>query len=185
MKRFWIFLALMALILPGAVGAEKFESPGNGFSIEVPKGWLRQPTAYEGVLMTFWKEGTVATFHVTERDLEGAKTVSDLKWEDLFSPKFEEINIRQEAETMINGEKARYCIYKIRPGSFKQEVEGKGDFKYMNYLLVHNGRLYSVTFKDLESSFSIDYPGFLSAVRSIRFTSGKTGIQPATTEERS
>lgn len=164
-----IFSILLCLAVPATGLAEKFESPEHGFSINPPEGWSKQPSAYEGVVVTYWKEGGLATFHVIERNLEGAKTVSELKWEDLFSPKFEEITIRQEAETMIGGEKARYCIYKIKPGAFKQQMEGKADFKYMNYILVKGGRLYSITFKDLEDAFSIHYVQFLDAIRSIRF----------------
>lgn len=104
-----------------------------------------------------------------ERDLGEAKTVADLEWKDLFAPKFDEILIRQESETMVGGEKARYCIYKIKPGLFKQQMEGKHDFKYMNYIVIHENRLYSITFKGLESSFGQDYSGFLESVRTIRF----------------
>lgn len=161
---------------PTDTWAEKFESIEHGFTIETPEGWQVQPAVYEGVVVTFWKEGSLATFHVTERELDEVKTVADLEWKDLFDPKFDEILIRQESETMVGGEKARYCIYKIRPGSFKQQMEGKHDFKYMNYIVIHKNRLYSITFKGLESSFSLDYSGFLESVRTIHFLDSQKAV---------
>ncbi|HOG23243.1 MAG TPA: hypothetical protein PK590_01185 [Candidatus Omnitrophota bacterium] len=163
------FALVCVLGFPKDTWAEKFESAEYGFAIEAPEGWQARPAVYEGVVATFWKEGSLATFHVIERDLGEAKTVADLEWKDLFAPKFDEILIRQESETMVGGEKARYCIYKIRPGLFKQQMEGKHDFKYMNYIVIHENRLYSITFKGLESSFGQDYSGFLESVRTIRF----------------
>jgi len=168
------FFIAFVVFSPGNLCAEGFDSPEHGFSINPPQGWIQRPGVYEGVLITYWRENSLATFHIIERDLEGVKKVSELKWEDLFSPKFEEIHIRQEAETSAGGEKARYCIYTIKPGPFKQQMEGKGHFKYMNYVIIKNGRLYSITFKDLESAFGLNYPGFLAAVRSIRFYERQT-----------
>jgi len=111
-KRFFIFLMLLLMLFPVClVHAEKFESEEKKFSIEPPAEWMQLPLGYESVAVSYGKKGTLATFHISARDLEDGKTLESLKWEDLFSPEFNSIDIHTQGVTMIGGKKARFCIY--------------------------------------------------------------------------
>lgn len=139
------------------------------FSVTPSSDWIELLMPLQGVVVSYGKKETLATFHIHERELDGDKTVQDLKWEDLFSPQFESIDIRREGETVIGGQRARYCIYSLKPGPFKTQMEGKLPAKYMNYVLIHHGKLFSITFKDTEEGFGLNYPSFLAAIRTLKF----------------
>lgn len=166
-----LFLAMVFFmaIIPASGFAEKFESPENGFSINPSADWKEIPQSFQGGIVSYAKEDSTALFHTTVRDMEEPKTVSDLKWEDLFSPQFESISIKTDGETVIAGEKAKYCIYVIKPGPFKTQMEGKIPTKYMNYVIPRDRQLFSITFVDTLDGFSLDYSSFLAAVRTINF----------------
>jgi hypothetical protein len=153
--------------------AAQNESPAKGFSLSLSPDWIELPLPLQGVLVSYGKKGTLATFHITARDLDGAKTVDQLSWKDLFSPEFKSIDIRQESVTVLAGEKAKFCIYSLKPGEFKDVMEGKLPGKYINYVLIHGGKLYSITFKDTEDGFALNYPAFLTAIRTLRFEAAK------------
>jgi len=166
---FWIVL-ILAILMEGPAFAEKFESPENGFSIDPLEPWKKIPqAAFQGGVVSYALEGSTALFHVTVRDLEKAKSVAEYKWEDLFSPQFGEILIGTEGETLIGGEKAKYCVYRIKPGAFKTQMEGNIPAKYINYILPRGNKLFSVTFVDTLDGFSLDYSSFLTAIRTIHF----------------
>ncbi len=175
-----ILIALLSaclILLPAPLTAVEETSAGRmDFSLAPTQEWMELPLPLQGVIVSYGKKGTLATFHITERDLDSVKKVEDLHWKDLFSPQFEAIDIRQEGETLIGGEKARYCIYSLKPGPFKTQMEGKLPAKYMNYVLIRGGKLYSITYKDTEDGFSLNYPSFLAVIRTLRFNhpAGKT-----------
>lgn len=149
--------------------AERIEAPSKGFSIQPSQDWMELSLPFKDVVVSYGKKGTLATFHITERDLGDARTIDQLKWEDLFSPQFGSIDIRTQGETKLGGEKAKFCIYVLKPGEFKKVMEGKLAARYINYVLVHQGKLFSVTFKDTEEGFALSYPSFLSVIRTLRF----------------
>jgi hypothetical protein len=149
--------------------AEKVKPPAKEFSIKLSQDWIELPLPFQNVLVSYGKKGTLATFHITERDLEGSKTVDQLSWEDLFSPEFKSIDIRQQSVTVLAGEKAKFCVYTLKPGEFKTTMEGKLPGKYINYVLIHGGKLFSITFKDAEDGFALTYPSFLAAIRTLQF----------------
>jgi hypothetical protein len=125
------------------------------------------------VVVSYGKKGTLATFHITERNLDEVKSIEQLKWEDLFSPEFGSIDIRTENITLLGGEKAKFCVYTLKPGEFKRTMEGKLPGKYINYVLIHRGKLFSITFKDTEDGFALTYPSFLAVIRTLRFDAAK------------
>jgi len=175
--------------------------PSKGFSIQPSSEWIELPLPFQNVVVSYGKKGTLATFHITERSLDDAetvpipinrskaeigavlttvdqkktkvRTVEQLKWEDLFSPQFESIDIRTQSTTILGGEKAKFCTYTLKPGEFKQVMEGKLPAKYINYVLIHQGKLFSITFKDTEDGFASTYPSFLAAIRTLRFDAPK------------
>ncbi len=149
--------------------AAEAKSQVKGFSIQPSQDWMELPLPFQGVLVSYGKKGTLATFHITERNLDGIKTVEQLKWEDLFSPEFGSIDIRTQNMTVVAGEKAKFCIYTLKPGEFKDSMEGRLPGKYINYVLIHGGKLFSITFKDTEEEFASTYPSFLSVIRTLRF----------------
>jgi hypothetical protein len=190
------------LILPAnRLRAETVEVPSRGFSIEPSQDWIELPLPFQGVVVSYGKKGTLATFHITERDLDedetapipinrskaeiGAvlttvdqkktkvRTVEQLKWEDLFSPEFGSIDIRTQNVTLLGGEKAKFCVYTLKPGEFKRTMEGKFPAKYINYVLIHRGKLFSITFRDTEDGFALTYPSFLAVIRTLRFDAAK------------
>lgn len=170
LKRLALLVVVLLVVLPGSLTfAERLESPENGFSIDPQPPWRKITQSFQGGIVSYALEGSTALFHVTARDVEGKKTVADLKWEDLFSPQFESITIGTEGETVIGGEKAKYCVYRIKPGPFKIQMEGTIPAKYMNYVLVRDGKLFSITFVDTLENFSLDYSLFLAAARTIQF----------------
>jgi len=118
---------------------------------------------------SYAKKESVATFHIKERDLEGPKTIDQLSWESLFSPEFGSINIHSQNTTFLGGEKAKFCVYTLKPGEFKKTMEGKLSGKYINYVLIHQGKLFSITFMDREEGFALNYPSFLATIRTLRF----------------
>lgn len=130
---------------------------------------MELPLPFQGVVVSYGKKGTLATFHITERDLDQVRPVEDLDWRDLFSPEFNSIDISQQSLTVLAGEKAKFCVYTLKPGEFKRTMEGKLPGKYMNYVLIHGGKLFSITFKDVEDGFVLNYPSFLAAIRTLRF----------------
>lgn len=154
--------------------AAQGELPAKGFSISPSVDWIELPLPFQGVVVSYGKKGTLATFHITERKLDEVKTVDQLKWEDLFSPEFGSIDIRTQNATLLGGEKARFCVYTLKPGEFKNAMEGKLPAKYINYVLIHQGKLFSITFKDTEDGFALTYPSFLAAIRTLRFDASKT-----------
>lgn len=165
------FLLLLCLATMPILNAhaEKFISENQKFSIEPSEEWMPLSLDYANVVVHYGKKGTLATFHISAREFEEAKTLEMLKWEDLFSPEFNSIDIHTQGQTMIGGEKARYCVYSLKSGPFKSKMEGKLPGKYMNYVMIHNGRLFSITFKDTAEGFSVDYPSFMKAIRTFQF----------------
>ena len=156
--------------------AEKYEPPAKEFSLSLSKDWIELPLPFQGVVVSYGKKGTLATFHITERDLDTIKTVDQLSWKDLFSPEFESIDIHQENATIVGGEKAKSCVYTLKPGEFKKTMEGKLPGKYINYVLIHGRKLFSITFKDTEDDFAMTYPSFLAAIRTLRFATSKPAL---------
>lgn len=153
----------------GFLYAGKADFSVKPFSIEPSQEWMELPLPLQGVVVSYGKKGTLATFHITQRDLDEVKPVEQMKWRDLFSPQFESIDIHKEGLTVLAGEKTRFCIYSLKPGEFKTAMEGKLPGKYINYVLIHGGKLFSITFKDTEDGFTLNYPSFLTAVRTLRF----------------
>jgi len=165
-----ILSVVLFLILPVTSGhAAKGLLPKRPFSIELPKDWIELSLPFKDVVASYGRKGTLATFHITARDIDDVKDVAFLKWEDLFSPQFQSIEIHSQGETMLDGVKAKNCLYTLRPGEFKATMEGKLAAKYINYVLIRNGKLYSITFKDTEDGFALDYPSFLAAIRTFHF----------------
>ena len=185
MKKILALLLALFVIAPGAGYAEKFTAPEYGFSINPAAGWKQIPQNFQGGLVSYHRDGTTALFHVTVRDMDEAKSATDLEWADLFHPQFEEIAIGTEGETAIGGQPAKYCTYRIRPGEFKKKMEGKIPAKYINYVIIYKGKLFSVTFVDTFDYFSLDYSSFLEAVRTIQFTEpvAPPPAEPETAEE--
>lgn len=171
MKRVKLFAAIFlagVICFPAAARAEKYQDPDSRFEIEIPAGWAPHVPEYEGVAATFVESVSGASVNISVRDAgEGAK-VEDLKWEDLFSPKFEEVSMRMQGQTMIDGGKAKYCLYTLT-GAFKKQMEGKNSLMYLNYVMVRNGKLFSVTFKDREAEFVGRQPEFFRIIRSMAF----------------
>ncbi len=163
--------ALLFLIaVPGISLAAKAAPAPRPFSITLSKEWIELDLPFQHVLASYGRKGTLATFHITVREMDGVTDATSLKWEDLFSPQFPSVEIRSQGETLLGGERAKYCIYTLRPGEFKTVMEGKLAAKYINYVLIHQGKLYSITFKDTEDGFAINYPAFNAAIRTLRFS---------------
>jgi len=170
LRKYCVFLLILFLSFPAVFwGAEKTGLLSKGFTIEPSKDWVELPVALQSVIVSYGKKGTLATFHITERELDEAKTVDQLKWEDLFSPEFDSIDIRVQNMTTLGGQKAKFCMYTIKPGEFKKTMEGKIVSKYINYVTIYKGKLFSVTFRDTEDSFPSTYPSFLAAIRTLHF----------------
>lgn len=165
----FIALNFLILMVPVSAATEKPALAVKNFSITPSPEWMELPLPLQNVVVSYGKKGTLATFHIIERDLDDAKTVQELQWKNLFSPQFDSIDIRQEGETSVGGEKARYCIYHLKPGAFKLQMEGKLPAKYMNYVVVHGQKLFSITFKDTEDGFALNYPSFLAVIRTLQF----------------
>ncbi len=173
-RKYWILSVGLFLMLPVITArAEKSASSQHSFSVTPARDWIEQPLQLQGVGVSYEKKGTSATFYITERNLDAIRTVDQLKWADLFSPEFKSIDIRQESATVLGGEKAKFCIYTLRPGEFKEMMEGKLPAKYIHYVLIHQGKLFSITFKDSEDGFALTYPSFLAAIRTLRFDEPK------------
>ena len=176
-RRMPAFAIALLLTLPAvSLGTEDRE-----FTIELSDAWMELPLPLQGVEASYGKKGTLATFHIIERDLDEVRDVEDLRWEDLFSPEFASIDIRAQGPSMIGGEKARFCFYGIKPGGFKKAMEGGLPAKYINHIVVHGGKLFSITFKDTEEGFAMTYPSFLAAMRTLRFhtpVANVTGKKP-------
>lgn len=168
-KAFILSVVLLALGPINFLRAEKVQTPAKEFSIHPSEDWIKLPLPLEGVTASYGKKGTLATFHISERDLDETRKVEQLKWENLFSPQFGSIDIRQQGVTVLAGEKAKFCVYILKPGEFKETMEGKLPAKYFNYVLIHGGKLFSITFKDTENSFALTYPSFLTAIRTLQF----------------
>ncbi len=168
-KAFVLAIVFLTLFPTFFLHAAKVEPTAKGFSIQTSQDWIELPLPFQGVVVSYGKKGTLATFHITERNLDGIKTVEQLKWEDLFSPEFGSIDIRAQNMTVLGGEKAKFCVYALKPGEFKDTMEGRLPGKYINYVLIHGGKLFSITFKDTEEEFASTYPSFLSVIRTLRF----------------
>jgi len=169
-RKYWILFLTLSLILPSALLRAEDAAPAqHPFTVSPSGEWMKLPLPLQGVLVSYGRKGTLATFHITERDLEAGKTLEALRWEDLFSPQFSSIDIHKKGDAVLAGEKAKYCIYTLKPGEFKDTMEGKIAGKYINYVLLHGGKLFSITFYDTEEGFSVDYPSFLTAIRTLRF----------------
>ena len=177
LRRILVLAIALFLIAPtGFLRAEEVKSPARAFSLSLSRDWIELPLPFQGVVVSYGKKGTLATFHITERDLEGPKTVDLLSWKDLFSPQFDSIDIHQENVIMLAGEKPKFCVYTLKPGEFKNTMEGKLPGKYINYVLIHKGKLFSITFKDTEDDFAITYPAFLAAIRTLRFDASASPV---------
>ncbi|MFA5159534.1 MAG: hypothetical protein WC484_03400 [Candidatus Omnitrophota bacterium] len=172
-KTLILSIVLLVIFPMNFLHAAKVESSSKGFSIKPSQDWIELPLPFQGVVVSYGKKGTLATFHITERNLDGTQTVDQLKWEDLFSPEFKSIDIRTQNTTLLGGEKARFCVYTLKPGAFKKTMEGKLPAKYINYVLIHQGKLFSITFKDTEDGFALTYPAFLAVIRTLRFDAPK------------
>jgi hypothetical protein len=172
-KALVLSIVLLAVLPIQLLLAEKLEAPSKGFSIEPAQDWIELPPPFQGVVASYAKKGTLATFHITERNLDEVKTIEQLKWEDLFSPEFKSIDIRTQNVTRLGGEKAKFCVYMLKPGEFKRTMEGKLPAKYINYVLIHQDKLFSITFADKEDGFAVTYPSFLAAIRTLRFDAAK------------
>ena len=169
-RKYFVLILILSLLLPaGILFAQSADLPAKGFSIKPSQDWIELPLPLQGVVVSYGKKGTLATFHITERDLDEIKNVEQMRWEDLFSPQFGDIKIHTEEMTVLGAERARFCIYSLKPGEFKTTMEGKLPGKYINYVLTHGGKLFSITFKDAEDGFPLNYPSFLAAVRTLRF----------------
>ncbi len=168
-KTLLLSIALFLIFPTLSLRAEQVEPSSKGFSIKPSQDWIELPLPFQGVVVSYGKKGTLATFHITERKLDEVRTVDQLKWEDLFSPEFGSIDIRTQNATLLGGEKAKFCIYTLKPGEFKKNMEGKLPAKYINYVLIHQGKLFSITFKDTEEGFTLTYPSFLTVIRTLRF----------------
>jgi len=173
-KTLALSFVLLAILPVEFLRAEKFNASSKGFSIEPSQDWIELSLPFQDVVVSYGKKGTLATFHITERDLNEVKTIEELKWEDLFSPQFGSIDIRTQNVTLLGGEKAKFCVYTLKPGEFKNTMEGKLPAKYINYVLVHQGKLFSITFKDTEDGFALTYPSFLSVIRTLRFDASRS-----------
>jgi len=186
LRRALVLSIALFLIFPTLfLRAEKVESSSKGFSITPSQDWIELSLPFQGVVVSYGKKGTLATFHITERNLDkdktASKTVEQLKWEDLFSPEFRSINIRNQNMTLLGGEKAKFCVYTLKPGEFKKTMEGSLPAKYMNYVLIHQGKLFSITFKDTEDGFALNYPSFLTVIRTLQFDDSKPVLQRKST----
>lgn len=164
-----LFTLMFLLSLLPAANAGKFISKTQNFSIEPSEDWIQLPLNFQREVVSYEKKGTVATFHISVQELDGAKMTRELKWEDLFSPEFGSIDIHTQGETIIGGERARFCLYTLKPGAFKMKMEGKLPAKYMNCVLVRDHKLFSITFLDAEEGFSLNYPAFMTALRTLQF----------------
>lgn len=174
MFRKYFFLPLVLFLSFSSVcgGAEKIGPSTKEFPIKPSQDWVELPAPLQDAVVSYGKKGTLATFHITERKLDEGRTVEQLKWEDLFSPEFDSIDIRVQNMTTLGGQEAKFCMYTIKPGEFKQIMEGKIASKYINYVVIYKGKLFSVTFRDAEDSFPLNYPSFLTAIRTLRFEPG-------------
>jgi len=178
LRRTLVLSVALFLVFPaGFLRAEKFKPSSKEFSLQLSPDWIELPLPFQGVVVSYGKKGTLATFHITERKLDEIKTIEQLKWEDLFSPEFTSIDIRTQSVTVLGGEKAKFCVYALKPGEFKRTMEGKLPAKYINYVLIHQGKLFSITFKDTEEGFASTYPSFLAAIRTLRFDGGNPVLQ--------
>lgn len=170
LRRALVLSLVLFVVIPASfLLAEKGVVSSKGFSLELPRDWIELPPPFQGVVASYGKKGTLATFHITERKLDETKSIEALKWEELFSPQFGSIDIRTENMTFLAGEKAKFCIYKLKPGEFKRTMEGKLPAKYINYVLIHQGKLFSITFADTDDGFAVTYPSFLAVMRTFRF----------------
>jgi len=181
LRRLFLSGVFLLWVLPGTVlSAEKAWTGAKGFTLTPSAEWMELPLPFQNVVVSYGKKGTLATFHITVREIEAGKTVDQLQWRDLFSPQFDSIDIRTESTTRVGGEKAKFCIYTLKPGEFKRVMEGKLAAKYINYVVVHDGKLYSITFKDTEEGFATTYPSFLAAIRTLQFDA----LNPPTRRKR-
>jgi len=175
-RKSWLFALILVLMLPVLpVRAAEVVPAKRPFTVSPSAEWMVLPLPLQGVLVSYGRKGTLATFHITERDLDQGKTLEALRWEDLFSPQFSSIDIHKQGDAVLAGEKAKFCIYTLKSGEFKDIMEGKLAGKYINYVLIHGGKLFSITFYDTEDGFSVDYPSFLTAIRTLRFEAAKAG----------
>ena len=75
-RRSLLLTLILLLALPCSfLHAGKGELPSKGFSIQPSSDWIELPLPFQGVVVSYGKKGTLATFHITERDLEGSKDV--------------------------------------------------------------------------------------------------------------
>ena len=115
-RTFVLSIVLLAMLPIQLLLAEKSEAPSKGFSIEPAQDWIELPPPFQDVVASYAKKGTLATFHITERNLDEVKSIEQLKWEDLFSPEFKSIDIRTQNVTLLGGEKAKFCVLKMASG---------------------------------------------------------------------
>ena len=175
-RKSWALPLVFLLMLPAIFARAEDAAPAKKpFTVTPSAEWIELPLPLKEVLVSYGKKGTLATFHISERELDGGKSLEQLRWEDLFSPQFSSIDIHKQGDAVLAGEKAKFCIYTLKSGEFKDIMEGKLAGKYINYVLIHGGKLFSITFYDTEDGFSVDYPSFLTAIRTLRFEAAKAG----------
>ncbi|HTL48371.1 MAG TPA: hypothetical protein VL688_09980 [Verrucomicrobiae bacterium] len=147
--------------------AEPYQDPDRRFVIEVPEGWAPKIPQYEGVAASFSEYTSGASVNISVRDGAGMET-EDLKWEDLFSPMYGSVNMRLQGFTEIDGARTKYCLYTLK-GKFRKQMEGKTRMMYLNYVMVRNEQIYSVTFSGKEATFVQQQPVFFKMARSLNF----------------
>jgi len=165
----WIFILIFMAGSRLGTASEKFESPVHGFTIEAPEGWTARQVLHDEMVFSFADPNSFATMHGLVRDTSPGMTTEELQWENLFDPHFDVIDVRLAGIVQIDRLPAKYCIYAILPGEVKKQLEGKQHFRYLNYVMVKDQKLYSITFTDEEPSFNMHYPEFLKSIRSMKF----------------
>ncbi len=168
-KRIFLSFFISLFLLSTMLFADIKSDTNQTFFINLPDDWMELSMPLQNVVASYGKKGTLATFHIIEREMEQTKSISDIKWEDLFSPQFKDIDIKKQGETTVGGERAKYCLYTLHEGNFKNVMEGGFSGKYMNYVLIHKGLLYSITFKDLKEAFVLNYADFLKIIQTLKF----------------
>lgn len=171
-KFFFLIVAWAVLLLLAGPLAEAsvYHSKEAGFSITWPDGWAQRNPEHQGVLVSFASAETGEFANISVRDLPQGKTLDELRWDELFSPHFDLIQVKNQGSTVLtSGVRTRYCLYAIRESPLKKQLEGKLNLLYLNYVIVWQGRLYSVTFTDTQEAFLLHYPQFTKAMLSLTF----------------
>ncbi len=166
-----VLASVFSICLPGLPSFAAEAAPGEKppFTLELSDGWVSAPSRYQGVAASYALTGAAARLDVAVQEAKKGQDIGTLSWEDLFYPQFEVIDIRMDARTSVDNVPAKYCLYKVKKSPFKKQLEGKRDLMYLNYVMVKNGQLFSLTFSDDEATFAENQPGFMKMVRTLRF----------------